>query len=59
MEIVIGFVHLIEEERSYPLREGSEQREAFEVQLRFNTGAKIKATFPKRAEAIAFLRGFA
>ena len=36
-----------------------EQREAFEVQVRFNTGAKIEATFPKRAEAIAFLRSFA
>ena len=35
------------------------QREAFEVQVRFNTGAKIEATFLKRAEAIAFLRGFA
>lgn len=51
--------YLIEEEKSYQLREGSEQREAFEVQMRFNTGAKIEATFPKRAEAVAFLRGFA
>jgi hypothetical protein len=54
-----AIAYLIEEEKSYRLREGGEQREAFEVQIRFNTGAKIEATFPKRAEAIAFLRGFA
>ena len=53
-----AIVYLIEEEKSYRLREDGEQREAFEVQIRFNTGAKIEATFPKRAEAIAFLRGF-
>ncbi len=58
-DVESAIVYLIEEEKSYPLREGGEQREAFEVQLRFNTGAKIEATFPKRAEAIAFLRGFA
>jgi len=29
------------------------------VQVHFNTGAKIDATFPKRAEAITFLRSFA
>jgi hypothetical protein len=50
---------LIEEEKSYRLREDGEQREAFEVQIRFNTGVRIEATFPKRAEAIAFLRSFA
>jgi hypothetical protein len=57
IESAIAF--LIEEEKSYRLREAGEQREAFEVQIRFNTGAKIEATFPKRAEAIAFLRSFA
>lgn len=51
--------YLVEEEKSFELREGGTPREAFEVQVRFNTGAKIEATFPKRAEAIAFLRGFA
>jgi hypothetical protein len=50
---------LIEEEKSFRLRENGEQRELFEVQVRFNTGAKIEATFPNRAEAIAFLRSFA
>jgi hypothetical protein len=50
--------YLIEEERSYRMREEGEQQESFEVQVRFNTGAKIDATFPKRAEAIAFLRSF-
>jgi hypothetical protein len=54
-----AIAYLIEEERSFQLRENGEQREMFEVQVRFNTGAKIEATFPKRAEAIAFLRSFA
>ena len=58
-DIDSAIVYLIEEEKSYRLREDGEQREAFEVQIRFNTGAKIEATFPKRAEAVAFLRGFA
>jgi len=58
-DIESAISYLIEEERSYQLREAGEQREAFEVQVRFNTGAKIDATFPKRAEAIAFLRSFA
>lgn len=53
-----AIAYLIEEEKSYRLREDGEQREAFEVQVRFNNGAKIDATFPKRAEAIAFLRSF-
>lgn len=58
-DIESAIIYLVEEEKSYRLREDGEQREAFEVQVRFNTGAKIDATFPKRAEAIAFLRGFA
>lgn len=58
-DIESAIAYLVEEGKSYRLREDSEQREAFEVQVRFNTGAKIEATFPKRAEAIAFLRGFA
>lgn len=53
-----AIAYLIEEETSNQLHEEAEQQEAFEVQLRFNTGAKIDATFPKRAEAIAFLRSF-
>lgn len=58
LEIESAINYLIEEENSYRLREDGEQREAFEVQVRFNTGAKIEATFPKRAEAISFLRSF-
>ena len=58
LDVGSAIAYLIEEEKSYRLREDGEQREAFEVQVRFNTGAKIEATFPKRAEAIAFLRGF-
>ena len=53
-----AIAYLVEEEKSCRLREAGEQRESFEVQIRFNTGAKIDATFPKRAEAITFLRGF-
>jgi len=58
-DIESAIAYLIEEEKSYQLREDGDQREAFEVQVRFNTGSKIEATFPKRPEAIAFLRGFA
>ena len=58
-DVADAIAYLIEEEKSYRLREDGEQREAFEVVVRFNTSAKIEATFPKRAEAIAFLRTFA
>ena len=58
-DIESAIIYLIEEEKSYRLREDGEQREAFEVQVRFNNGAKIDATFPRRVEAIAFLRSFA
>ena len=58
-DVAGAIAYLIEEEKSFRLREDGEQRESFEVQLRFNTGAKIDAAFPKRAEAIAFLRSFA
>lgn len=54
-----AIAYLIEEEKSDRMREDGEQREAFEVQVRFNTGARIEATFPKRAESITFLRTFA
>lgn len=57
VESAIGY--LIEEERTFRLREGGEQRENFEIQIRFSNGAKIDATFPKRGEAVAFLRSFA
>ena len=51
--------YLIDEENSYRLRENGDEREAFELQVRFNTDARIEASFTKRAEAIAFLRTFA
>ena len=54
-----AIAYLIEEAKSFQLRENGGQRELFEVQVRFNTSAKIEATFPKRVEAIAFLRSFA
>jgi hypothetical protein len=58
-DVASAIAYLVEEEKTYRLREDGEQRESFEVQIRFNTAAKIDATFPKRAEAIAFLRSFA
>ena len=57
-DVESAIVYLIEEEKAYRLREDGEHREAFEVPVRFNTGARIEATFPKRAEAITFLRSF-
>jgi hypothetical protein len=58
-DIESAIAYLVEEEKSCHMREAGEQRESFEIQVRFNTGAKIDATFPKRTEAIAFLRTFA
>lgn len=58
-DVASAITYLIEEEKTYRMRDDGEQRESFEVQIRFNTGAKIDATFPKRTEAIAFLRSFA
>lgn len=57
-DVESAIAYLIEEERAYRLRENGEPREVFEIQVRFNTGAKIEATFPKRTETIAFLRSF-
>lgn len=59
LDVDSAIAYLIEEEKAFQLRENGEQRESFEVQVRFNTGAKIEAIFPMRAEAIAFLRTFA
>jgi hypothetical protein len=58
-DIQSAISYLIEEEKVFRMREDGEQKETFEVQIRFNTGAKIDATFPKRTEAITFLRSFA
>ena len=58
-DIQSAISYLIDEENSSKMREDGEQREAFEVQVRFNTAARIDATFTKRAEAIGFLRTFA
>jgi hypothetical protein len=57
-DIASAVAYLIEEGKTYRVREHSEQREMFEIIVRFNTGAKIEATFPGRPEAIAFLRTF-
>ena len=57
-DIESAIAYLVEEEKAYRLREDAEQREMFEIVVRFNNGAKIEATFPTRQEAIAFLRTF-
>jgi len=57
-DIESAIAYLIEEEKTYRLREDAEQREMFEIVVRFNNGAKIEATFPTRQEAIGFLRTF-
>lgn len=57
-DIASAIAYLVEEERSNRVREDAEEREMFEIQIRFNNGAKIDATFPTRTEAITFLRTF-
>lgn len=57
-DVTSAIAYLIEEERRTRVREDAEEREMFEIQIRFNNGAKIDATFPTRAEAITFLRTF-
>ncbi len=57
-DVETAISYLIEEEHSWRLREDAQSREYFEIQVRFNTGARIEATFPARREAIAFLRTF-
>lgn len=58
-DIASAISHLVEEEQMWLVREDAQAREYFELQIRFNTGARIEATFPTRREAIAFLRTFA
>jgi len=53
-----AITYLIEEEKSYWLREVGDKREIFEVQVRFSTNTKIDASFRKRLEAIQFLQSF-
>ncbi|MEO7318897.1 MAG: hypothetical protein ABIZ56_07920, partial [Chthoniobacteraceae bacterium] len=57
-DIESAIAYLIEEETSSRFREDGEEREMFEIVVRFNNGAKIEATFPTRQEAIGFLRTF-
>lgn len=57
-DVASAIAYLIEEERRTRVREDAEEREMFEIQIRFNNGAKIDATFPARTEAITFLRTF-
>ena len=56
-DIAGAIAYLADEEKSQMPKDGEQQKNV-EIQVRFNTGAKIDATFPKRAEAIAFLRSF-
>jgi hypothetical protein len=52
-----AIAYLLEEEKVHRLRDDCVAREAFMVPIRFNTGTRIDATFPSRAEAISFPRG--
>ncbi len=58
-DVASAIDYLTEEKKTCRMREDGEQQKNIEVQLRFSTGAKIDAAFPKRAEAITFLRSFA
>ena len=53
-----AIAYLVEEAKTHRVREDAEEREMFEVVIRFTNAAKIEATFPSREEAIAFLRTF-
>jgi len=57
-DIESAIAYLVEEDKAFRLREDGEQREMFEIVVRFNNGAKIEATFPTRPETIGFLRTF-
>jgi len=57
-DVASAIDYLIEDERTHRVREDAEEREMFEIVVRFNNAAKIEATFPSRQEAIAFLRTF-
>ena len=50
--------YLVEEAGRSMMREDGEERESFEVAIRFSNGARCEATFPTREEAVVFLRGF-
>ena len=57
-DVASAIAYLADQEKLHRMPEDGKQQKSIEVQVRFNTGAKIDATFPKRAEAIAFLRSF-
>src|SRR5438128_476131 len=46
--------YLVEEARTHRVREDAEEREMFEIVVRFTNAARIEATFPTREEAITF-----
>jgi len=56
---VDGAISLLVEIVSKQLPPGGVQVVMFEVEVRFNNGARIEAKFPTREEAISFLRTFA
>ena len=58
MPDVASTIAYLEKGKPCQTHENGESQKSVELQIRFNTGAKIDATFPERAEAIAFLRSF-
>jgi hypothetical protein len=59
MPDIASAIAYLAEEKPHRMPGNGQHQKSIEVQIRFNTGAKIDATFPKREEAIAFLRSFA
>ena len=57
-DIAGAIAYLADEGKPNQMPKDGDQQKSIEIQVRFNTGAKIDATFPKREEAIAFLRSF-
>jgi hypothetical protein len=58
-DVASAIAYLAEEKQPYRMPKNSERQKDIELQIRFSTGAKIDAAFPKREEAMAFLRSFA
>src|SRR5689334_15302323 len=46
LDVASTIAHLVEQEKTSRTRKDGEQKKSIEIQLRFNTGAKIDAAFP-------------
>lgn len=57
-DVQSAIAYLVDQEKTLRLREEGEQRIAYEIQVRFNNGSKIEATYMTRHEALNFLKSF-